>query len=99
VLTSGGSETEAKDLIARIGALVYSAALARPAGADASPLPSAQTTWSRLGTIVALVLPIAAVAILALAALAAARSARRQARRPGDPMTVWSPERKRPRSR
>jgi beta-lactamase class A len=97
VLTSGGTEPEAKELIARIGALVYSAALARPAGAQADALPSGQATWSRLGTIVAFVLPIAAITILALAALAAARSGRRRAYRASGPMSVWSPDRRRPR--
>jgi beta-lactamase class A len=96
VLTSGGAEPAAKDLIARIGALVYSAVIPRPAGAPPSEaLPSAQTTWSQLGTIVALLLPIAAVAILVLAALAAARSGRRRGRRASGPMSVWSPERRR----
>ena len=95
VLTSGGTETEAKDLIARIGVLVYSTVIAVPAGARSDQLPSAQTTWARLGTIVAVVLPIAAVMILALAALAAARSGRRSAQRVSGPMTVWSPDRRR----
>jgi beta-lactamase class A len=95
VLTSGGTEADAKDLIARIGALVYSAVLPRPAGAPAEALPSAQTTWSRLGTIVAVLLPIAAVTILVLAALAAARSGRRRPRRASGPMSVWSPGRRR----
>jgi beta-lactamase class A len=99
VLTSGGTDPEAKDLIARIGALVYSAALGRPAGPQPDALPSAQATWARLGTIVAFLLPIAAIAILALAALAAARSGRRRSGRAAGPMSVWSPDRKRPRSR
>jgi beta-lactamase class A len=97
VLTSGGTEADAKDLIARIGVLVYSTVIAVPAGARSDQLPSAQTTWSRLGTIVAFVLPIAAITILALAALAAARSGRRRAQRASGPMTVWSPDRKRKR--
>ena len=64
----------------------------------AEPLPSAQTAWSRFGTIVALLLPIAAIAILALAALAAARRTMpRRARRASGPMTVWSPDRRRSR--
>jgi beta-lactamase class A len=97
VLTSGGTEPEAKDLIARIGALVYSAALSRPAGVQSDALPSAQTMWSRLGTIVAFVLPISAIAILALAALAAVRSARRRTGRAPGPITAWSPDRRRQR--
>jgi beta-lactamase class A len=98
VLTSGGTDAEAKDLIARIGALVYSAVLARPAGADSDPLPAAQTTWERFGSGAAAAL--IAIAILVLAwFLVARRSARTRARRASGPMTVWSPERKRPRSR
>jgi beta-lactamase class A len=97
VLTSGGTEPEAKDLIAKIGALVYSAVLAAPASARSDPLPSVQTAWSRLGTIVAFVLPIAAITILALAAFAAARSARRRTARAAGPISGWSPDRRRPR--
>jgi hypothetical protein len=98
VLTSGGTDAEAKDLIARIGALVYSTALIRPAGADSDPLPAAQTAWSRFGSGAAAAL--LAIAVLVLAWLIIARrSARRQARRASGPMTVWSPERKRPHSR
>ncbi|HEX6061165.1 MAG TPA: serine hydrolase [Candidatus Limnocylindria bacterium] len=96
VLTSGGTEADAKDLIARIGADVYSAVLPRPAGADSAALPSAQTAWARLGTITAVLLPIAAIAVLALAALAAARRTMpRKVRRAAGPMTVWSPDRAR----
>jgi beta-lactamase class A len=100
VLTSGGTEADAQDLIARIGSLVYSAILPRPAGAAAEPLPSSQTAWARLGTVTALLLPIAAIAILALAALAAARrTVPRRARRASGPMAVWSPDRARRRTR
>jgi hypothetical protein len=77
--------------------LVYSTVIAVPAGARSDQLPSAQTTWARLGTIVAVGLPIAAVTILVLAALAAVRSGRRRAQRASRPMTVWSPDRRRQR--
>ena len=100
VLTSGGTEADAKDLIARIGADVYSAVLPRPAGAVAESLPSTQTAWARLGTVTAVVLPIAAILILVLAALAAARRTMpRRTRRASGPMTVWSPDRARRRTR
>ena len=100
VLTSGGTEADAKDLIARIGALVYSAVIPRPAGANSEPLPATQTAWARLGTITAVLLPIAAILILALAALAAARRTMpRKVRRASGPMTVWSPDRTKRRTR
>jgi beta-lactamase class A len=100
VLTSGGTEADAKDLIARIGADVYSAVLPRPAGADAAPLPSTQTAWARLGTFTAILLPIVAILILALAALAAVRRTMpRKVRRASGPMTVWSPDRAKRRTR
>jgi beta-lactamase class A len=50
VLTSGGAEADARDLIARIGALVYSTTLVRPATPQVESLPAPQTGWSRLGT-------------------------------------------------
>jgi len=101
VLTSGGTEADAKDLIAKIGADVYSAVLPQPAGAGAAALPATQTIWTRFGTIAAVLLPIAAILILALAALAAARRTMvpRRAYRVSGPMTVWSPDRARRRSR
>jgi beta-lactamase class A len=100
VLTSGGTEAEAKDLIARIGALVYSAVIAQPAGAGADPLPSTQTAWARFGTGAALLVGASALAVLALAGLKVTRRAgRRRHRRASGPMTVWSPERNRQRSR
>ena len=100
VLTSGGTEADAKELIAKIGAAVYAAVLPRPAGADAAPLPATQTVWTRFGTVAALLLPFAAILILALAALAAARRTMpRKVRRAPGPMTVWSPDRTRRRTR
>jgi beta-lactamase class A len=98
VLTEGGADEEARDLIARIGATVYSAVLARPANARVDPLPSSQRTRSSFPAATAIALGAAAVVILLLALLVAARrSARRRARRAAGPMAVWSPERRRPR--
>jgi hypothetical protein len=97
VLTSDGTEAEARDLIARIGGLLYSAVLRRPAGARADPLPSAQRTRSPFGAGTAIALGSAAVTVLLLVLLVAGRrSARRRARRDSGPMTVWSPERRGP---
>ena len=98
VLTAGGTDAEARDLIAKIGATVYAAVLARPASARVDPFPSSQRTRSSFpaGTTIALV--AAAIAVLVLAVVVAVRrSARRRARRAAGPMTVRSPERKRPR--
>jgi beta-lactamase class A len=95
VLTSGGAEADARDLIAGIGALVYSTAVIRPAAARVDPLPAAQAGWSRFGTGAAATL--VALGIFTLAwLLVARRAARRRARRAPGPMTVWSPERRRP---
>jgi len=97
VLTSGGTQADAQDLIARIGALAYSVALVRPAAlsAQVAPLPAPQTSWSRFGTGAAAA--VLAIVVLVLAwVMLARRSARRRARRASGPMTVWSPERRRP---
>lgn len=97
VLTSGGTEADARDLIARTGALVYSTTLVRPvAAAQVQPLPSPQTFWSRFGNGAAAAVLAIAILVLAWVALAR-RSARLRARRASGPMTVWSPDRKRPR--
>jgi beta-lactamase class A len=109
VLTSGGTEATAKDLIARIGATVYSAVLPAVAGARASALPPSSGTRSPpLSSAGAGSTPVvAAVGIVVLLGLALIwRSGRRQhahrrRRRSGGPMAVWSPDRStaRPRGR
>ena len=77
VLTSGGTDADARDLMARIGALAYSVVLVRPAAAQVESLPSPQTVWSRVGTGAAA--GLFAIAILALAwVFLARRSARRR---------------------
>ena len=102
VLTSGGTEEAAKDLIARVGATVYSAVLPKPPGARPDPLPTSPgeraSALVSVGTGAAVI--VLAIGILVLARLVALRrSARRGDRRRGGPMTVWSPDRKRPRDR
>ena len=95
VLTSGGADADARDLIARIGSLAYSATLVRPAAAPRiQSLPAPQTVWSRFGTVASVALVALAVLLLAWIVIAR-RSARRQPRRASGPMTVWSPERRR----
>ena len=96
VLTSGGTEAEAKDLIARIGAAVYSTKLPKPAGGRADALPSAQRTPAPFGIGAVVLLAIVALAAFAIG-VAGRRSARRRTRRAAGPMAVWSPERRGPR--
>jgi beta-lactamase class A len=74
VLTSGGSEAGARDLIARIGALVYSAVLARPAAARSDPLPSAQNLWARFGGDAGAAVIAIAILVLAWRLVAAIRA-------------------------
>ncbi|HEV2250375.1 MAG TPA: serine hydrolase [Candidatus Limnocylindria bacterium] len=92
VLTAAGTEADADDLIATVGALVYSAVLTRPAAARVDPLPAAQSPWSRFGIGAAALLAIGGLSALAVL-VTAGRSGRRQARRRSGPLTVWSPER------
>ena len=94
VLTSGGTEAGAKDLIARIGTAVYAARLSKPAGAPAGALPSAQAAPSPLGSGLAIALGIGTMIGVALL-VAVRRTPRRRARRRSGPMTVWSPPRER----
>ena len=71
VLTSGGTEADARDLIARIGALAYSVVLVRPAAAQVESLPAPQTVWSRFG--IGAAAGLFALAVLAVAWLLIAR--------------------------
>jgi len=107
VLTSGGTEATAKDLIAGVGALVYSAVLPAVAGARAPALPplshrrSAPSSGAGAGPAPA----VAAIAILVLVGLLAVRRsgrrrhARGRGRRSSGPMAVWSPDRSTTRQR
>jgi beta-lactamase class A len=100
VLTSGGTEATAKDLIAGLGAIVYSAILPAVAGARAAALPplaksrSAPETGAGTGA-----MPVAtAIAVLVLLGLVVVRRSgrRRHARgrgRRAGPMAIWSPDR------
>ena len=101
VLTSGGTEATAKDLIARVGLAVYSAVLAAAPGPRADPLPFQTLTRAPAlsaagGGGVPLVLALAIV-LVALAGLVLVRRAgrprRRGRRRRSGPMAVWSPDR------
>ncbi|HEY8806876.1 MAG TPA: serine hydrolase [Candidatus Limnocylindria bacterium] len=94
VLTSDGTEAAAKDLIARIGSVVYAADLPAVAAIGSGALPAAAALplpVATLGSAAAI-----AVAVVVLAGLVLLRrSARRRARRATGPMTVWSPDRRR----
>jgi beta-lactamase class A len=100
VLTSGGSEPAARDLIARIGTTVYSAVLARPAGARADALPESPGTRASgiVGPAGGAALVALAIGVFVVGWLAATRNRERRGPVPG-PMTVWSPDRKRRRDR
>jgi beta-lactamase class A len=73
VLTSGGSDGAARDLIAKVGATVYSAVLARPAAARADALPESPGTRASgivsLATAAGLVALAIGLLVLALTAL------------------------------
>ncbi|MDP9319624.1 MAG: class A beta-lactamase-related serine hydrolase [Chloroflexota bacterium] len=110
VLTSGGTEATAKDLIAGVGAIVYSAVLPAVAGARAAALPPLShdrpAAVSRAGT--GATPAVAAIAILMLLVLGGLvlvrrsgrrRHARGPRRRGSGPMAVWSPDRSTTRQR
>jgi beta-lactamase class A len=101
VLTSGGTEATAKDLIAHVGLAVYSAVLAAAPGARLDPLPfQALTRTPSLSAARGGGLPVAAAVAIVLVAFAglvlvrrARRPRRRGRRRRSGPMAVWSPDR------
>ena len=110
VLTSGGTEATAKDLIAGVGALVYSAVLPVVAGERAAALPplSHDRPASVRGAGTGATPAVAAIAILVLLVLGGLvlvrrsgrrRRARGPRRRGAGPMAVWSPDRSTTRQR
>jgi beta-lactamase class A len=105
VLTSGGTEATAKDLIAGVGAVVYSAVLPVVAGPRAAALPplSQNRPAPVRGAGTGATPAVAAVAILVLLLLGGVvlvrwsgrrRRARGPRRRGSGPMAVWSPDRR-----
>jgi beta-lactamase class A len=101
VLSSGGTETAAKDLIARVGTLVYSAVLPALPGPRAESLPGEAGAAAFRGFGLVQALAVAVIGLIGLAGLLrVGRSTPRRwaARRGGQgsgPMAVWSPPRSR----